>query len=447
MADSPTMTSLVRLPEGIPQLTVRSLVLIDAESTAVHRFEAESVRIGSADDNDLVLKDPGVSRHHCRIFIEGGRHVIRDERSKNGTLVNDVPIREAFLLPDARLRLGSTTFRFGTDERLEAIANSKKAEMGGMVGTSEPMRRAFALIERIAPMDATVVVLGETGTGKELAARAVHEHSRRKDGPLVVVDCGAIHPNLVASELFGHERGAFTGADQQKIGAFEAAKGGTVFLDELGELPLELQVNLLRVLERREIKRVGAERYIPVDCRVVAATHRNLVDMVEAGTLREDLFYRLDVVSVTLPPLRERTEDIGPLLDFFLLNLDINVSPDGDRKVRRVSPAALEVLERWPWPGNVRELKHAAERAIGLGDGDTLETRDLPPRMVPESVRALESSDGRSFKEAKRSWVDAFAKDYLVRLLERHDGNVNAAAEEADLHPKYLRQLMSQYGV
>ena len=361
-----------------------------------------------------------------------------------------MPIREAFLLPDARIRLGRATYRFGTHERQEAIAPSSKAKVGGMVGSSAAMRDAFALIERIAPMDSTVVVLGETGTGKELAARALHEHSKRAGAPLVVVDCGAITPSLVASELFGHERGAFTGADQQKIGAFEAAKGGTVFLDEVGELPLDLQVNLLRVLERREIKRVGAEHYTPVDCRVVAATHRDLAKMVEEGTLREDLYYRLDVVSVRLPALRERRDDIEPLARHFLETLDINVGPDGDRKVRHVSPAALAVLRDWPWPGNVRELKHALERAIGLGEGDTIEVGDLPPRMVPDSIKELaeeRQGAGRTFKDAKRSWVDAFAKDYLGRLLERHGGDVQAAAEEADLHPKYLRQLLSQYEV
>jgi len=451
MPDEPdryTRTGLLRIAGEPTRLRVRtiSLTRLGAQPTE-HLFDGELVRIGSGADNDLVIADPSVSRSHCRIFIESGRFVIQDEGSKNGTYVNDVPIREAFLLPGMRLTIGGSVYRFETAERDETIEPYAKAKLGSMVGTSAAMREAFALITRIAPVDSTVVVVGETGTGKELAARAVHDGSRRRDGPFVVVDCGAISPTLIESELFGHERGAFTGALDKKVGSFELADSGTVFLDEIGELPLELQVKLLRVLERHEVKRVGGEQYVPVDVRVVAATHRDLEKMVEEGAFRQDLWFRLEVVSVRMPPLRDRPEDIALLVRHFLRESRFNVGPDGERKVEHVSPLAMRALSAWRWPGNVRELKHAIERAVGLGETDTVTVGDLPPRIVGEDLRRAEQESGGTFKEAKRAWVDAFAKDYLSRLLERHDGDIPAAAEEADLHPKYMRQLMMQYSI
>ncbi|MCB9593982.1 MAG: sigma 54-interacting transcriptional regulator [Sandaracinaceae bacterium] len=445
-ADSYTSTALLRVAGEPKRLRVRSVLLSRlGPHASEHRFDTELVRIGSAPDNDLVVFDPAVSRAHCRIFLEGGRFVIQDERSKNGTFVNDVPIREAFLLPGMKITLGGVVYRFETAERDETIRPSRTAKLGELVGTSPSMREAFGLIERIAGVDSTVVVFGETGTGKELVARALHDLSRRKEGPFTVVDCGAISPTLIESELFGHERGAFTGALDRKIGSFEQSDGGTVFLDEIGELPMELQVKLLRVLERHEIKRVGGEGYLPIDVRVVAATHRDLGEMVEAGAFRRDLLYRLEVVTIHMPPLRERLEDVALLVRHFLRASSFNRGPDGERKTEHVSPLAMQALTAYPWPGNVRELKHAIERAVGLGDSDTITIGDLPPRVVSEEMVRAEKEPGGTFKDAKRAWVDAFASDYLTRLLERHGGDVNAAAVEADLHPKYMRQLMMQY--
>ncbi len=443
-----TSTSVLREPGAPTRLRVRSIALTElSPGDGEHRYEKELVRIGSAPGNDIVLDDPRISRRHCRIFLEDGRHVITDEGSKNGTFVNDVPVREAYLRPGMRIDLGGAcTLRFETGESEEALEPSRKGRLLDLVGSSPPMREAFSVIERIGPMGSTVVVLGETGTGKELVARALHALSPRKDGPFVVVDCGAISRNLIESELFGHERGAFTGALEQKLGSFEQAHGGTVFLDEIGELPLDLQAKLLRVLERHEVKRVGGEDYLPIDVRVVAATHRDLRQMVRDGELREDLYYRLEVVAVTMPPLRERKEDIALLVRDFLRSSRFNVGPDGERKVKHVTPLAMSALTKWDWPGNVRELKHAVERAVGLGDGDTITVADLPPRMTSEELRAAEASEEpTTFKDAKRQWVDAFAIDYLARLLDRHKGRVSAAAAEADLHPKYLRQLLQQY--
>ncbi|MCA9604889.1 MAG: sigma 54-interacting transcriptional regulator [Myxococcales bacterium] len=445
--DGYTSTALLWSSEGEPaRLRVRSIQLTRlGPQPSEHRFDAELVRIGSAPENDLVVADPSVSRAHCRIFMEAGRFVIQDEGSKNGTFVNDVPIREAFLLPGMRIAVGASVFRFETTERDEEVAPSRTAQLGELVGTSAAMREAFGRIQRIAPVDSTVVVVGETGTGKELVARALHDLSRRKDGPFTVVDCGSISATLIESELFGHERGAFTGAIERKTGSFELADGGTVFLDEIGELPLDLQVKLLRVLERHEIKRVGGEGWLPVDVRVVAATHRDLGQMVEQGTFRRDLLYRLEVVTIRMPPLRERPEDIALLVRHFLRHSRFNVTPDGDRKTEHVSPLAMRALTAYAWPGNVRELKHAIERAVGLGDTDTIGVGDLPPRIVSDDMVRAEKEASGTFKEAKRAWVDAFAKDYLARLLDRHRGHIDAAAAEADLHPKYMRQLLMQY--
>ncbi len=444
-AEAYTSTALL-WSEGEPtRLRVRSIQLTRLHPPSVHRFDGELVRIGSAPDNDLVVADPSVSRAHCRIFLERGRFVIHDEGSKNGTFVNDVPIREAFLSPGMRVTIGAAVFRFETSERDETVAPSRSAQLGELVGTSAAMREAFGLVQRIAPVDSTVVVLGETGTGKELVARALHDLSRRREGPFIVVDCGSISSTLIESELFGHERGAFTGAIERKVGSFEQGDGGTVFLDEIGELPIDLQVKLLRVLERHEIKRVGGEGYVPVDVRVVAATHRDLAKMAAEGAFREDLLYRLEVVTIRMPPLRERVEDVALLVRHFLRSSRFNVTPDGGRKTEHVSPLAMRALTAYPWPGNVRELKHAIERAVGLGDTDTITVGDLPPRIVSDEMVRAEKETSGTFKEAKRAWVDAFAKDYLARLLARHGGDVTAAAAEADLHPKYMRQLLMQY--
>ncbi len=305
----------------------------------------------------------------------------------------------------------------------------------------------------MAPTELTVLVRGETGTGKELVARAVHRGSRRKDGPLVVQDCSAIAKDLVESTLFGHERGAFTGASDRHRGSFEQADGGTIFLDELGELDIALQPKLLRVLENREIKRVGGDRPIPVNVRVVAATNRDLRQMVNEGSFREDLYYRLGVVSVELPPLRERPEDVALLAAHFLDDFASRRFP-GEQRALTIAKDAMARLMTYPWPGNIRELKNTIERGASLADGPELTVGDLlpssqktPPLPLPGGNAEQFVEDAMPFKEAKQRVLDVFEAAYLKALLDKHGGNVTRSANAAGLTRYHLRELAKRYGI
>ncbi len=306
-----------------------------------------------------------------------------------------------------------------------------------MVGESPKLKEAQRILARAAPTDSTVLIEGESGTGKELAARALHFNSLRRDGPLVKVDCTGLNENLLASELFGHERGAFTGAIQQKKGKLEVAHGGTVFLDEIGELPLTLQAHLLRVLQDREFERVGGTRPIAVDIRLVAATNRDLAAEVKKGSFREDLFYRLNVVRLSLPPLRERREDIELLALYY-------ASEHGKRVKRRiagVSQEALEILKRYDWPGNVRELANVIERAVVLGTTELILPEDLPESML-ETKSASVAGTGR-YHDA----VTERKKELILEAVSRSGGSITEAAKLLGLHPNYLHRLIRNLGL
>lgn len=454
----PDPTKLHYLDGRPTELTLRrcQFDVLRGDSVETRTFEAEVVTIGSADDNDLVLRDETVSRYHCRVFREGSHYLIRDLDSTNGTFVNRVRVREAWLNPGSTLTLGTSELRFGSfDEKLRLVP-SERSRFGDLIGKTPKMREIYAVLEKIAPSDATIVIEGETGTGKEVVARSTHQASRRNNGPFMVFDCGAIPENLIESELFGHEKGSFTGAFATRQGVFEMAQGGTVFLDELGELALELQPKLLRVLEQREVKRVGGQRPIKVDVRIVAATNRNLEEEVRAGRFREDLFYRLSVVRLMLPPLRDRTEDIPALVERFLRHGRFNQGPDG-RRVETISPGALELLLRYTWPGNVRELHNVIERAVSFADSKTIEVRDLPDHIVlirrstsrpaPAPAPSPRPDVQGTFKDAKEEWVQSFERDYIEQLLRRNEGNISHAAREAEIDRKYFRKLMKKYGI
>jgi two-component system nitrogen regulation response regulator GlnG len=313
------------------------------------------------------------------------------------------------------------------------------------------MGRLFALLAKAASTEATILLTGETGTGKEALAEAVHQRSRRAKRPFVVVDCGAIPHELIASELFGHAKGSFTGAGADKVGLVEAANHGTVFFDEIGELALDLQPQLLRVLDRRQVRRVGDTHATDVDIRVIAATHRDLRAMVRAGQFREDLYYRLAVVATSVPPLRERKADIPALATWFAEKMG--------RGSFAQSPALLEQLQRHEWPGNVRELRNVVERALSLGDTGFAELGDTPaPRAtpMPSIVDVGDEQPKRSsnpdvlelpFKEAKAQLVEAFERDYLRALLARHHGNISRAASEAGIDRNYIHRLVKKYGL
>ncbi|HBQ12439.1 MAG TPA: sigma-54-dependent Fis family transcriptional regulator, partial [Myxococcales bacterium] len=318
-------------------------------------IERERITVGRSVICDLTLADKAVSGTHFEIEAREKGFVLRDLDSTNGTFVGDLRVREVWIQPGTVARVGQSHLEFEPQKGTIDIELSKEDRFHGIIGKSVRMREIFATLQKIAPTELTVLVRGETGTGKELIARAVHSASRRADGPLVVQDCSAIPKDLIESTLFGHERGAFTGATDRHRGSFEQADGGTIFLDEIGELDLNLQPKLLRVLENREIKRVGGDRQIPVNVRVVAATNRDLRAMVNEGTFREDLYYRLSVVQLELPPLKERPEDISLLAEHFLADVSRRRYPDGEATLS-IAPEAMRRLMAYAWPGNIREL-------------------------------------------------------------------------------------------
>lgn len=415
-------------------------------------MERDVIRIGSAKTGDIVITDSTVSRHHAEIRRGRDGVLLRDLGSTNGTFVGHVRAKEVYLGPDTRFRVGRTELVFTPADEIIDVEPSASDHFENLVGNSVAMREVFGILERVAPTDLTVLITGETGTGKELASRAVHQRSKRNKSPLIVFDCGAAPDNLIESELFGHQRGAFTGAVEARPGVFEMAHGGTIFLDEIGELPLELQPKLLRVLEQREVRRVGASTTKSIDVRVVAATNRNLREEVDAGRFREDLYYRLAVVEMTMPPLRDRLEDLDRLAHHLLERSSHNSG------VATIDPAVIGMFSSYRWPGNVRELNNVIERAMLFADGSSITIDTLPEalqaeRNSPAAAQAspLPGSDADasalSFKDAKDQLIDAFERQYLMDLLERNDGNVSKAARAADMDRKTITRLMKKHSI
>ncbi len=394
--------------------------------------------IGTHPSADLVLADRTVSRFHCSIDVVAGVALVRDLGSRNGTQVDGVPVLHAPLRDEARLTVGNTELHFDLGRESITIEASRRESFGGMVGRSPAIRAVFAQLERAAASDITVLLEGETGTGKEVAAEALHRESSRAEGPFVVVDCGAIAPELIESELFGHERGAFTGADRTRIGAFEAAAGGTLFLDEIGELESDLQPKLLRAVESRTFRRVGSTTSIPVDVRVVAATCRDLRAEVNAGRFRPDLYYRLAVLPVRIPSLRERLGDL-PLLVDRLLDA---IGADAGAAARLRTATFLNRLARHGWPGNVRELRNHLERCLVLSESEPFASSSVTATSDPLGV-----DPARSLKVSREAWTQAFERRYLEALLTAHGGNVRAAAVAADVDRTYLYRLLWRHGL
>jgi DNA-binding NtrC family response regulator len=433
------------------QLRKSRLVVLDGPDKGKDLVIAkERIRGGRASVNDLVLNDKAVSNRHFELVAHENGYLLKDLESTNGTFCGDYRVLEAFLAPGQVFRAGSSRIQFESLDEFVSIRLSSSDRFHEVVGRSVVMREIFATLEKVAPSDLTVLIEGETGTGKEKIAQALHALSTRRPRPFVIQDCGAIPKDLIESVLFGHERGSFTGAHQQHRGCFEQAQGGTIFLDEIGELDLALQPKLLRVLETREIKRVGGDKTIKVDVRVVAATNRDLRKMVEEGRFREDLYFRLSVIHVTLPSLRGRREDIPLLVQAFLDDLTMRRAMEP----LTLAPDAIEALMNHDWPGNVRELKNIVERAASLADGRILSARDLifssplganrPTRAAPELAASLM---GLSFKEAKARVLEDFEAQYLRALVERHDGNISRASQEAGLTRFHLRELLKKYGI
>jgi transcriptional regulator with GAF, ATPase, and Fis domain len=413
-----------------------------------HEFvvNRDTFTIGSSDHNDLIIKDSTISKRHCEIAVDQSGYQIRDLDSTNGTFVQGVRIASAHLAPGSEIQLGKTRIVFCPLQDSNDIPLSSKEAFGKMIGRSVPMRRIFYLAETYSPTDVTVMITGETGTGKEVLAEEIHNHSPRKDKPFIVIDCAAISKELIESELFGHVKGAFTGANSDRQGAFELADGGTVFLDEIGDLSPELQPKLLRVLEKREIRRVGSNKVQKINVRIVSATNRNLANEVNEGHFREDLYYRLSVVHLELPPLRRRREDIPLLVKCFLKDLKgddaINQLADFDR--------SMEILKRHEWPGNVRELRNLIElafysekRPVDLTAFLSLSNLRTAPKEEPD----LSFSADKPFKDAKNDLIEEFERSYLSDLLARNKQNISRSAREAGIERAYLQRLIRKYGM
>ena len=396
----PTTRTKIGRPAAATRLADHDLVVVAGpDEGARWPLAAGPVRVGKDRAGEVALTDPAVSRHHLTLVQTPDGCLLTDPGSTNGTLVNGLRVKEAILTPGTIIEIGDTTLRF--QRRLAELSG----DFASLVGKSAPMRALFRQLEQVAPTALSVVLIGETGTGKELVARAIHQRSPRAKGPCVVLDCAATEPALMAAAMFGHTAGAFTGATDRRTGAFVSASGGTLFVDEIGELPLELQPKLLRVLETHEVQPVGADSPVKVDVRILAATHRNLDEMVAAGRFRQDLYYRLAGLVVEVPPLRERPEDILPLARHFLA---------ATRPELELSSGAQARLAAHPWPGNVRELKNVLERSAALaGPIGTLEESHLvfgrSSRVVPAtpSLSASGQLAARSLEDVEREAVAA----------------------------------------
>jgi len=430
------------LAPGAPEEIRFQRYRFHATSGVEHAFERRLIYVGAEADNDLVIDDPTVSRVHARLEFDGRGFLLRDLTSKNGTRINGVAIQEAYLENGVTVAFGTSEWRFVLESESVEVSLARRRQLGGLVGESSQMREIFAMIERVAPRDLTVLVEGESGTGKELAARAIHQYSSRASGPFVVFDCSAVSPNLVESELFGHVAGAFTGAVGARDGVFEQATGGTLLLDELGELPRELQPKLLRVLENGEVKPVGSGEVRKTDVRLVAATNRRLDDDVKAGVFREDLFFRLAVLRIRMPPLRQRSEDIPILVQHFL-------DATGREDVH-VGFETMRKLQSHPWPGNARELRNYVERALVLSGDDRLETRFLMDAEFGEGEVGSTGSFARldlPYKESKALLLENFERRYWTQLLNEVGWNISEAARRGEIHRKSLEYLVKKHSL
>jgi two-component system, NtrC family, nitrogen regulation response regulator GlnG len=397
--------------------------------------------VGAGFDTTLRLPDPAVSRRHLELTNRGGFVTARDLGSTNGSFYEGTRFDSLDLGPGAVFRVGQTELQLVAPERADPIPPAEDTSFGKLLGKSRRMREIFALLERASRTDATVLITGETGTGKEVVAESVHQASPRREGPFVVVDCASIPANLIESELFGHVKGAYTNALTDRTGAFESAHGGTIFLDELGELPAGLQPRLLRVLESRQIKRVGSNRFIPLDVRVVAATNRSLEDEVRARRFRSDLYYRLAVVKVALPALRERREDIPLLAQAFLER--------HPGRQMRLEPEVVAALTSYDWPGNVRELRNVIDQAASLtreGLDLALRLRGSPSDEPAPSEAAVDVGSvlDLPYKEARRLALEQFEAAYAEHVVARAGGNVTKAAEQAQIHRNVLHRILSR---
>jgi DNA-binding NtrC family response regulator len=401
--------------------------------------QSSRVLLGKSSACDLCLTDPGVSRRHAALEIDGGRLRVTDLGSTNGTVVDNVSIREAHLEGGETLRIGGTQLRVERGPAPQAPSLPVATQFGRVIGWSREMRRLYPLCARLAASAVPVIIEGETGTGKEVLAESLHEEGPRARAPFIVFDCTAVPASLVESELFGHERGAFTGAVSLKHGLLEQAHGGTVLIDEIGDLELALQPKLLRALERGEARRVGGTQPIRFDIRVLAATRRDLDHEIQAGRFREDLFHRLAVARIELPPLRRRRGDIALLADHF-------AKAFGGEK-RQVPGELLKRWEDYEWPGNVRELRNAVARWLALGEHADLSTggKQTAPRSAPGDLVGNVLERRLPFVAAREAVIEEFERRYLDQTLAEHGGNVTQAAKASGIGRRYIHKIRARH--
>ena len=413
-------------PRAIRIPVYRLKVLKGPDRRKQKRMAVQRVLVGSGEGADFQLADSTVSAAHCEILSDERGFRVRDLGAKNGVVLGGHRVEGGWLLPRDEISLGSTVIQFKLAEEDEERVLGKRTSFGRLRGGSVRMRELFGQLEKAAASDVTVLLTGETGTGKELAADALVFSGLRRAKPFVVVDCARLPPTLAESELFGHEKYAFTGAVTEHVGAFERAHGGTVLLDEVGELSRELQPKLLGVLERREIQRIGGARPIPVDIRVIAATHRQLEREVNRGTFRADLYYRLAVTEIRMPPLSERREDIPDLVAHFLEEIP---------GAQPLAPAVLQALHDGDYPGNVRQLRNAVERAAaGL---------DLQVAQRRSTDLEIETP----YRIQKEGMIRAFDRAYLTKLLEHCEGNVSEASRRSGINRVHFYDMMHRAGL
>src|SRR5262252_404619 len=426
----PTELHLERLHPTIRRLRIRVVEGPDRDRIIEHH--GDRLGVGTSPANELTLTDPTVSHYHLELRCEDGV-LVKDLGSRNGTFVGDVKISEALVPIGTRVRIGRTVLSL-LDATIEAPDTPlPPPNVPGLVAASAAMQEVGRTVERLAQSTVSVLIQGETGTGKELVARAINDLSARAKEPFIVVDPGALPATLIASQLFGHERGAFTGAEKRQEGAFELAHGGSIFLDEIGELPLAVQPALLGVLERRSFRRLGGKEDIRVDVRVIAATHRDLRAEANEGMFRADLYFRLAVARIEIPPLRERPEDIDALVEHFAR--EVTGVPGAP-----FSEATMSALRAHRWSGNVRELRNVVESALAMGTVSL----DGVPSAVPDTAR---SGAIVPYRAARAEALAAFERSYLRRLIETTNGNASAAARAANMDRPYLLSLLRRHGL
>lgn len=390
-------------------------------------FTNTEITFGTLESCDIKLDDSFISRQHCRLIYKDNRLFLMDLGSTNGTFIDDNRVEKISVPEKGKFQIGKTQIEYSLEQISEDLKAADREELGPMIGKSKTMREIFSLIEKVAPSDATTLVTGESGTGKDLVSRLLHQFSHRSIKPFISINCGSLPASIIESQLFGHEKGSFTGATERMIGLFEQANGGTLFLDEIGEMPLELQTRLLHVLESKKIRRLGGREDIDVDFRLIAATNKELQKLVAENKFRQDLFYRLYVVPIHIKPLRERTEDIPPLSKRFLKDLSGSTRPE-------ITKEAMEKLQGHNWPGNIRELKNVIQRSIIISEDKTIGAENIIFAPV-ESAIAVEDI------------LESKERDAIIRSLRENNGNQTKTAKQLGIARTTLASKISRYKI